>query len=122
MPNNWVPSNPNNKPAKYDAKDWNATDITLLKKYKPEGNWSLNSDSDAAAKAAAGIRAKLETMHQQGTQAGHAVTNNANHTKPLTGAAAVAALQKQVSKAGVAKSEVKQKQAIDKKYPGLYKK
>jgi hypothetical protein len=43
-------------------------------------------------------------------------------TKAPVGAAAVAALQKQVSKAGVAKSEVKQKQAIDKKYPGLYKK
>jgi len=84
MANNWVPSNSNSKPAKYDAKDWNATDITLLKKYKPEGNWSLNSDSDAAAKAVAGIRAKLETMHQQGTQAGHAVTDSKNHTKPVS--------------------------------------
>ena len=43
-------------------------------------------------------------------------------TKAPVGAAAVKALQKQISKAGVAKSEVKQKQAIDKKYPGLYKK
>jgi hypothetical protein len=43
-------------------------------------------------------------------------------TKAPVGPAAVAALKKQVSKAGVAKSEVKQKQAIDKKYPGLYKK
>jgi hypothetical protein len=43
-------------------------------------------------------------------------------TKKLVGPAAVAELKKQVSKAGVAKSEVKQKQAIDKKYPGLYKK
>jgi hypothetical protein len=42
--------------------------------------------------------------------------------KAPVGAAAVAALQKQVSKAGVKQSEVKQKQAIDKKYPGLYKK
>ena len=46
----------------------------------------------------------------------------AKATKAPVGAAAVKALQKQVSKAGVAKSEVKQKQAIDKKYPGLYKK
>jgi hypothetical protein len=43
-------------------------------------------------------------------------------TKAPVGPAAVKVLQKQVSKAGVAKSEVKQKQAIDKKYPGLYKK
>ena len=42
--------------------------------------------------------------------------------KPLTGPAAVAELQRQVSPRGVKKSEVKQKQAIDKKYPGLYKK
>jgi hypothetical protein len=41
--------------------------------------------------------------------------------KKLVGPAAVKELQKQVSKAGVKKSEVKQKQAIDKKYPGLYK-
>jgi hypothetical protein len=43
-------------------------------------------------------------------------------TKAPVGAAAVKELKKQVSKAGVAKAEVKQKQAIDKKYPGLYKK
>lgn len=42
--------------------------------------------------------------------------------KKLTGPAAVAALQKQVSKAGVKKSEANAKKAIDKKYPGLYKK
>ena len=43
-------------------------------------------------------------------------------TKAPVGPAAVAVLKKQVSKAGVKQSEVKQKQAIDKKYPGLYKK
>jgi len=42
--------------------------------------------------------------------------------KPLIGPAAVAELQRQVSPKGVKKSEMKQKQAIDKKYPGLYKK
>tara|TARA_R110000868_G_scaffold121650_1_gene322567 strand:- start:28 stop:219 length:192 start_codon:yes stop_codon:yes gene_type:complete len=42
--------------------------------------------------------------------------------KAPVGPAAVAVLKKQVSKAGVKQSEVKQKQAIDKKYPGLYKK
>ena len=41
--------------------------------------------------------------------------------KNLTGPAAIKELQKQVSKAGVKKSEIKQKKAIDKKYPGLYK-
>lgn len=58
----------------------------------------------------------------QGSQPGHAVTNSSNHTKPLTGPAAVAELQRQVSKSGVANAEKKQKEAIDKKYPGLYKK
>ena len=46
----------------------------------------------------------------------------AKATKAPVGPAAVKVLQKQVSKAGVKQSEFKQKQAIDKKYPGLYKK
>ena len=81
MANNWEPAPSGAKPAKYNPKDWDATDITLLKKYKPEGKWSLNSDSDAAAKAAAPIRAKLEAMHQQGSQPDHHVTNSKNFTK-----------------------------------------
>ena len=47
---------------------------------------------------------------------------NGTKKKVLVGPAAVAELKKQVSKAGVKKSEMKQKEAIDKKYPGLYKK
>jgi hypothetical protein len=43
-------------------------------------------------------------------------------SKPLTGPAAVEALQKRVSPAGVKKAETGAKKAIDKKYPGLYKK
>ncbi len=42
--------------------------------------------------------------------------------KTLTGPAAVDALQKRVSPSGVKKAEVGAKKAIDKKYPGLYKK
>ena len=42
--------------------------------------------------------------------------------KPLTGPAAVDALQKRVSESGVKKAEAGAKKAIDKKYPGLYKK
>ena len=42
--------------------------------------------------------------------------------KPLTGPAAVEALQRRVSPAGVKKAEAGAKKAIDKKYPGLYKK
>jgi hypothetical protein len=41
---------------------------------------------------------------------------------PLKGPAAVAEYKRQVSPSGMKKSQVKQKQAIDKKYPGLYKK
>jgi hypothetical protein len=40
----------------------------------------------------------------------------------LTGPAAVEALQRRVSPAGVKKAEAGAKKAIDKKYPGLYKK
>jgi hypothetical protein len=43
-------------------------------------------------------------------------------SKTLTGPAAVEALQKRVSPAGVKKAEAGAKKAIDKKYPGLYKK
>jgi hypothetical protein len=43
-------------------------------------------------------------------------------SKPLTGPAAVKALQDRVSPSGVKKAEVGAKKAIDKKYPGLYKK
>ena len=42
--------------------------------------------------------------------------------KPLTGPAAVKAMQDRVSPAGVKKAEAGAKKAIDKKYPGLYKK
>ena len=42
--------------------------------------------------------------------------------KKLTGPAAVAELKKQVSPSGIKKAEAGVKKAIDKKYPGLYKK
>ena len=41
---------------------------------------------------------------------------------PLTGPAAVEALQRRTSPSGVKKAESGAKKAIDKKYPGLYKK
>lgn len=41
---------------------------------------------------------------------------------PLTGPAAVKAIQDRTSPAGVKKAEAGAKKAIDKKYPGLYKK
>ena len=57
-------------------------------------------------------------------QPNHHITTSANTTKPakLTGDAAIAELQRQVSPSGVKQAEVKAKKAIDKKYPGLYKK
>jgi hypothetical protein len=42
--------------------------------------------------------------------------------KPLTGPAAIAEIQRRTSPAGVKKAESGAKKAIDKKYPGLYKK
>ena len=41
---------------------------------------------------------------------------------PLTGPAAVEAIQRRTSPSGVKKAESGAKKAIDKKYPGLYKK
>jgi hypothetical protein len=41
--------------------------------------------------------------------------------KTLTGPAAIAELQRQISPRGVKKAEANAKKAIDKKYPGLYK-
>lgn len=41
---------------------------------------------------------------------------------PLTGPAAIEAIQRRTSPAGVKKAETGAKNAIDKKYPGLYKK
>ena len=56
-------------------------------------------------------------------QPDHHITTLTNTIKKApVGAAAVAELQKQVSKAGVKQAEVNAKKAIDKKYPGLYKK
>jgi hypothetical protein len=51
-------------------------------------------------------------------------TTKAPAKKPvaLTGPAAVKAMQDRVSPAGVKKAEAGAKKAIDKKYPGLYKK
>ena len=42
--------------------------------------------------------------------------------KPLTGPAAIKAIQDRTSPSGVKKAESGAKKAIDKKYPGLYKK
>jgi hypothetical protein len=42
--------------------------------------------------------------------------------KPLTGPAAVEAIQRRTSPAGVKKAEMDAKKATNKKYPGLYKK
>jgi hypothetical protein len=41
---------------------------------------------------------------------------------PLTGPAAIEAIQRRTSPSGVKKAETGAKKAIDKKYPGLYKK
>jgi hypothetical protein len=41
---------------------------------------------------------------------------------PLTGPAAIEAIQRRTSPSGVKKAEAGAKKAIDKKYPGLYKK
>jgi hypothetical protein len=42
--------------------------------------------------------------------------------KPLTGPAAVEAIQRRTSPSGVKKAKSGAKKGIDKKYPGLYKK
>jgi hypothetical protein len=49
-------------------------------------------------------------------------SSGSKRPKAPVGAAAVAELKKQVSPYGMKKSAEAQKSAIDKKYPGLYKK
>jgi len=67
-------------------------------------------------------------MPTKGTQADHHVTDHTNHTqtvKPtgsLTGDAAVAEYQRQVSPQGMKQSQDNIRKATDKQYPGLYKK
>ena len=67
-------------------------------------------------------------MPTKGTQADHHVTDNNSHTqtvKPtgsLTGDAAVAEYQRQVSPQGMKQSQDNIRKATDKQYPGLYKK
>jgi hypothetical protein len=51
-----------------------------------------------------------------------AAAKKTTKSNPLTGPAAVKAMQDRVSPAGVKKAEAGAKKAIDKKYPGLYKK
>ena len=51
-----------------------------------------------------------------------AVKRPAVKPAPLKGPAAIKAMQDRVSPAGVKKAEAGAKKAIDKKYPGLYKK
>lgn len=43
-------------------------------------------------------------------------------SKPLTGSAAVNAYQKEISPSGMAKTKQQQTDALDKKYPGMFKK
>ena len=51
-----------------------------------------------------------------------AAAKKTTKAKPLTGHAAIEALQRRVSPAGVKKAEMDAKKATNKKYPGLYKK
>jgi len=64
----------------------------------------------------------VETARPQGTQAGHVVTDHTNHTTTLKGEAAIAEYQREVSPQGVKQAAAGASKALDKKYPGLYKK
>ena len=63
-------------------------------------------------------------MMRLGTQPLHHITDSANSTKTAApiGDAAIAETQRRVSPEGVKQAAVNAKKAIDKKYPGLYKK
>ena len=64
----------------------------------------------------------VETAKPQGTQADHHVTDHTNHTTTLKGNAAIAEYQREVSPQGVKQAAAGANKALDKKYPGLYKK
>ena len=72
-------------------------------------NKALNPKKAVAKKAAAKPAAKTPAKP-------------AAKPKPLTGPAAVEAIQRRTSPAGVKKAEMDAKKATKKKYPGLYKK
>jgi hypothetical protein len=82
----------------------------------------------AASKKAAEARRKLLPSKDKRSEIINAQQARINRSKPtatpkpLTGPAAVKALQDRVSPSGVKKAETGAKKAIDKKYPGLYKK
>ncbi len=92
----------------------------------------IDAELAAAKKAAQKYRATLpskekrsEMINAQQSRMGRSKTVAPKPTvksKPLTGPAAVEALQKRVSPAGVKKAEIDAKKATNKKYPGLYKK
>jgi hypothetical protein len=87
------------------------SDMAKRIKAKPTATPKATVTKKAAAKPMAKPAAKVTPK-----------TTTKAPTKKLVGPAAVEALKKRVSPAGVKKAEMDAKKAIDKKYPGLYKK
>ena len=102
--------------------------LEAYKKSRPSKEQIMKVRERQATKAAADqkvvARINAETRaNAQRTNRSKTVTPKPTvKPKPLTGPAAVKALQDRVSPAGVKKAESGAKKAIDKKYPGLYKK
>ena len=79
----------------------------------------------AAAKRAvakATLKPTMKATPKSSMKATPKATVTTTTKKTLVGPAAVAELKKQVSPSGMKQAEAKQKLAIVKKYPGLYKK
>jgi hypothetical protein len=79
------------------------------------------SDPMLAKQVKKDVKFLKETAKKAAAKAPAKTTTKAP-AKKLVGPAAVEALKKRVSPSGVKKAEMDAKKAIDKKYPGLYKK
>ena len=102
--------------------------LEAYRKSRPSKEQIMKVRERQAAKAAADqkvvdrINAETRANAQRTNRSKTATPKPTVKPKPLTGPAAVKALQDRVSPSGVKKAETGAKKAIDKKYPGLYKK
>ena len=105
--------------------------MTPAQKAKIKSRFPALTKAEAAKQAIGGRKVSPEQKRMQPTPVKKAAAKPAVKTSakastkkpaPLKGPAAIKELQRQVSPSGVKKVESGAKKAIDKKYPGLYKK
>ena len=95
--------------------------MTPAQKAKIKSMFPALTKAEAAKQAIGGRKVSPEQKRMQPTPAKTTTKAPAKKPAPLKGPAAIKELQRQVSKAGVKKTESGAKKALDNKYPGLYK-